>query len=285
MKTMNVHSPAALEEALALKAEHGENLRPLAGGTDLVPGIRAGTVSAGGLLDLNRIPNLGRIQEDRDEVYLGPLVTHAALADSPVVRTHLPILAEASASVGAVQIRNLGTLGGNLVNASPAADSIPPLWVLGASCELQNTSGKREISIEEFFTGPGETVMKPDEIMVGIRVRKAPSGARWFYLKLGQRRAMAIAKVSVALLAQCRETLRDVRIALGAVAPTVVGAPETAAFLEGRRPDEATIREAARMVQTECTPIADVRSTARYRCQMVGVLLARGLRSLSGRRI
>lgn len=280
MTIADVYRPKTLEDALALKAEHGEALRALAGGTDVISGVRAGTLRADALLDLGLVDELAEIEELSDEVRIGSGVTHARVAESGAVRARLAILAEASASVGSAQIRNRGTIGGNVVNASPAADSVPPLWVLGATCELRSAAGRREVPIETFFTGPGLTVLGPDELLTGVRVRKAPSNARWFYRKLGQRLAMVIAKVSVAFLAVPEgHVLRDVRIALGAVAPTVVGAPETARLLEGRRLDDRTVREAARRVTSEVQPISDVRSTAEYRREMAGVLLARGLRS------
>jgi len=281
MRTPHVYAPGTLREALELKATEGRALWVLGGGTDLVPGIRAGTSSAERLLDLSRIPDLDRIEDRADEIGIGPRVTHAMLADSPVAREHAPILAEACGSVGSVQIRNLGTVAGNLANASPAADSIPPLHVLRATCVLESRAGRREVAVEEFCTGPGETCAAADEVLTEIRIPKTPPGALWFYRKLGQRLAMAIAKVSVAFLGLERGgVLEDVCIALGAVAPTVVGAPATARFLQGKRLDRATIAKAGRLAEAEARPITDVRSTADYRRRMVGVLLSKGLREL-----
>ncbi len=287
MRIPEVRAPGTIDEALALKAEHGRTLQPLAGGTDLVPAIRRGICTAGALLDLSRLDDLRTIREDESEIFIGAMATHAAVAESEAVRTHLPVLAAACGSMGCAQIRNLGTIGGNLCNASPAADSIPPLIVLGATCEVRNVRGSRNLSLCEYCTGPGLTCLSADELLIGIRIEKpaarpdpAPR-SRGFYLKLGQRRAMAIAKVSVAFLAREEDgVLSDVRIALGAVAPTVCGAPETVAVLEGRTLDRRTIEKAAETVRTECRPIADVRSTIEYRREMVGTLLAQGLRSL-----
>jgi CO/xanthine dehydrogenase FAD-binding subunit len=281
MRTVETLSPRTLEEALALKAEYEEGVLFLAGGTDVIPGIRSGGYKAERLLDLSHIAGLDQVLERGSEIHIGPLVTHAALENSSLVRTHLPILGAACGSIGSVQIRNRGTIGGNLNHASPAADTIPALQLLGAICEIRSSEGDRIVRMDGYCTCPGGTCLSPSEMLVGVRVQKMPPGARWFYRKLGQRRAMAIAKVSVGFLANDDGgVLRHVRIALGAVAPTVCGAPETAAFLEGKRLDKGVIAEAAGMIRAESRPIADVRSTVEYRRDMVGVLLAQGLRSL-----
>ncbi|MCK4546855.1 MAG: xanthine dehydrogenase family protein subunit M [Candidatus Eisenbacteria sp.] len=279
MRTLEVLAPETLEEALALKAHHGTALLPLAGGTDVIPGIRRGAYGAVALLDLSRIPDLNRIVDDGTEIRIGALATHADVVESAIVGAHIPVLSEACGTVGSVQIRSRGTIGGNLCHASPASDSVPALRVLGSVCEIRSSKGTREIPVGDFCISPGVTRVLPADLLVGIRVPKMRPGSRWFYLKLGQRRAMAIAKVSVAFLAaEDGGVLSDVRISLGAVAPTVCGAPRTAACLEGKKLGETVISEAVEMIQTEAKPIADIRSTEEYRREMVGVLLGRGLR-------
>jgi carbon-monoxide dehydrogenase medium subunit len=198
---------------------------------------------------------------------------------SPLVARHLPSLPQACAVIGGPQIRNRGTLGGNLANASPAADTVPPLYAADAVVEVVSVSARREVPITRFFTGPRRSVLARDEIIVGVRVPRR-EGVRGAFLRLGQRQAQAISKVSVAVALAFKDGRPSfARIALGAVAPTVVRAPRAEEALLAGGAD--ALRRARELVMEEIAPIDDLRSTREYRRQMAGVLLERAVRKAS----
>ncbi|HYU41925.1 MAG TPA: FAD binding domain-containing protein, partial [Vicinamibacteria bacterium] len=198
---------------------------------------------------------------------------------SPLVASAAPALPAACAVIGGPQIRNRGTLGGNLANASPAADTVPPLFVADAIVEVASVSGRRDVPITEFFPGPRQSVLARDELILGVRVPKR-TGVRGAFLRLGQRQAQAISKVSVALAIIFRDGRPDwVRVALGAVAPTVVRARETEKALMAGGWD--ALQRAKDAVRAEVRPIDDLRSTAEYRREMAAVLLERAVRRVA----
>lgn len=272
--------PRTLTELLDLLARHGD-LRPVAGGTDVLVQAKDGRADRAGLLDLTAIAELRGIEERGEEVRIGSGVTHAEMAESDLLARWVPALPAACRCIGGPQIRNRGTLGGNLANGSPAADTVPPLHVADAVVELATANGRRELPVPALASGPKQTVLRPGEVIVAVRVPKR-EGVRGTFLRLGQRQAQAISKVSVAVaLAPCAERPEWVRIALGAVAPTVVRAPRAEQILqEGGLSALAAAREA---VRDEVRPIDDVRSTRDYRREMAAVLLERAVRSLAAR--
>jgi carbon-monoxide dehydrogenase medium subunit len=216
---------------------------------------------------------------------IGSLVKHAALEGSPLVRDGWRIIAEAAHKVGSPQIRNLGTVGGNLCNASPAADSAGPLLVLDAEVVLAGKKKERRVPLPSFFKGPGKTVLGKDEILKEILVPPVPAGSVWAYLKLGRRKSMDLALASTAVLLTLdpkTKICRRARVALGAVAPTPFRAKGTEKFLEGKRLDEAVILEAGERAQEECRPISDIRASAEYRKEMVKVLVGRAIKKSLG---
>lgn len=228
------------------------------------------------LLILENIKTFHRISLRNGRVVLGPLATFAEIAGSPLVRRHAPQLAEAASKAGSVLIRNRGTIGGNIANASPAGDMIPPLFVLSGRIELSSTRGKRYVTAEEFFKGPGFTVLKPSELVTSVSLAK--TGGRGFYLRLAARRALAISKVSVAAdVSLERKKVKKIRIALGAVAPTVVRSFRAEEYLTGKELTEDSITEACYIAKNEAKPITDIRSDSDYRREMVAVLVRRGL--------
>lgn len=268
--------PAGLAPALDLLARHGGRTTIIAGGTDLLVQRDLRKVE-GYLLDVGSIRELRGIAEEDGQIVIGASVTHAEVEASPLIRRHAPTLAAACAEVGGEQIQNRGTIGGNLANASPAADSVPPLYTLRARVILGSREGWREVPIPEFFLGPGRTVRRPTELVTAVRFPKAILRIA-FFLKLGQRSAQTIAKASVALAAAVDSAghLRDVRVSLGSVGPTVIDARGTAAFLEGKAPTKEVILEAGRILQGEARPIDDIRSTQEYRRELVRALLFKG---------
>lgn len=278
------YSITRLDEAIDILAERGERARIVAGATDLIlemeRGVRTGIDT---LIDITRLPNLDQIVLDEDgTIHMGALVTHNACAASNLIVERAFPLARAAWEVGAPQIRNRGTVAGNLITASPANDTITPLMALGAKVTLQSKSGTRVVPLEQFYTGVRRTVMRPDEILVDISFPALQSNQRGTFVKLGLRRAQAISLVNVALVL----TLQDGRvekaaITLGAVAPTIIHAAQAEAYLAGRSLDELSLEEAARLAEQTARPIGDVRSSADYRSEMVRVCTLRGLRQLA----
>ena len=272
-----------IDEVLQGLADCGDRARIVAGATDLIleleRGLRPGIET---LIDITRIPGLDRISLDENEViHLGPLVTHNQCVASKLLREQAFPLAQAAWEVGAPQIRNRGTVAGNLITASPANDTITPLMAMGASVALRSIRGSREIPLSDFYTGVRKTVMSPDEMLVDISFPAIQPDQCGFFLKLGLRRAQAISLVNVAaLLTLEEEIVTNAAITLGAVAPVIVHATQAEKYLIGKKLSEETIAETARLTMDSATPIDDVRGSAAYRREMVRVLTARGLRSL-----
>jgi CO/xanthine dehydrogenase FAD-binding subunit len=275
MKDFQLFSPTELEEALDLLARHHGQIRVLAGGTDLLIRIRDGQVQPEAVLDLTRIPALHFSRKDGTAIEIGPLITHSDVICSPLLNQETPLLVQACRTIGGWQIRNRGTIGGNVCNASPAGDAIPPLSVLAADCTLASKRGRRILPIQAFFHGPGLTALAPDELLVQIRFPSPQPTPLQFFEKIGQRKALAISKVSIAFLGWTdrQDCFKEVRIALGAVAPTVVRAVRTEDYLVGKRPTADVIQTASAMIETEVQPIGDIRSTEQYRREVAGELL------------
>lgn len=275
--------PRSLPEALEMKKSYGDKAKLLAGGTDFLvllkdEKLKAETVmSLSGVRDLNFI----RVEEGRG-VTLGALATHGAVAASPIIRQKLPDLAEACSQVGCVQIQNLATVGGNLCNASPAADAAPPLLLADAMLTLSSTGGERKVSIHDFFLAPRQTVLKPDEILKEIFIPEISGRRGATYLKVGRRRAMEIAIVGVGVAVHLNGSDRIVsecRIAMGSVAPTPVRARRAEAILKNQEITDKLVEDAAEVAAEEARPISDIRAGAEYRLDMIRVLCRRGARA------
>lgn len=278
MKTMEIHSPRTIPEALALLDLLGDGIRVLAGGTDMLVQVLERKKDPCALLNLSYLDELRYIAQDGGTIRIGALTTHREVEKSDIIRRGAGLLAEAAFIVGSPQIKNLGTVGGNVVNASPVADSVPALMVLGAALTLRSLAGERRVPIRGFAAGPGKSLLRPGELLTEISFPALGHDAVSFYERLGQRRLLSIAKVGVAFMAK-REgrRLSGVTIALGAVAPMVIMAPRTAAFLEGKEYSEKIAGEAAGIAERESRAITDIRSTEAYRNKMAGALLVRGL--------
>ncbi len=274
---------ASTDEAIRILAQKGERARIVAGATDLIleleRGVRRGIDT---LVDVTHVEGLNRISIDEDEViHLGPLVTHNAAAASGLIRERAYPLARAAWEVGAPQIRNRATVAGNLITASPANDTITPLMALGASVTLLSRRGERMIPLNEFYTGVRKTVMQADELLVDISFPALKNSQRGTFVKIALRRAQAISVVNAALILDLvRGSVRTASITLGAVAPTIIHAPEAESYLIGKKLTDKVIAEAARLVMEASRPIDDIRASAAYRREMVRVCALRGLRSL-----
>jgi xanthine dehydrogenase iron-sulfur cluster and FAD-binding subunit A len=281
---------SSVGEALQILAQKRERARIVAGATDLIlemeRGVRTGIET---LIDITRIADLERIYLDENNlIHLGPLVTHNQCVASELVSRQAFPLAQAAWEVGAPQIRNRGTIAGNLITASPANDTITPLMALGAKVVLRSAKGERLVPLNEFYTGVRSTVMNPDEMLVDILIPAMSSQQRGMFIKLGLRRAQAISLVNVAVVLtfaadpalEESPRLKKVVITLGSVAPTVVHAQQAEAFLTGRVLDEANLAKAASLAQKAAIPIDDVRSSKDYRQEMVRVGTTRALRAI-----
>jgi carbon-monoxide dehydrogenase medium subunit len=243
------------------------------------------------LIDVTRVSDLDRIVLDgNDVIHLGPLVTHSHCVESKLIIEKALPLAQATIEVGAPQIRNRGTIAGNLITASPANDTITPLVALDAEVVLRSQSAERVIPLRDFYSGVRKTVMKPDEMLVDIRFSALPTNQRGMFIKLGLRKAQAISLVNMTTILTFdgdreisikNRTIRDAAITLGAVAPTIIHAPEAEEYLIGKVLNSDTIETAARLAQKSATPINDVRSSRDYRNEMVRIGVLRALRSIS----
>jgi CO/xanthine dehydrogenase FAD-binding subunit len=279
-----VESPASLADAFRLLADGGLPWRPMAGGTDLLVQI---TGELGPppdrVLDIWGLDELRGITLDGDELVIGALTTYTELRQSALIHELLPALAAASATIGAAQIQNRGTIGGNLGNASPAGDTLPIWLATDAAIVLGGVDGERPVTAASFFTGYRETARRDDELVLRVRVPLLPRRHVRFR-KVGTRRAQAISKVVLAVSWQTGEdgTWQATRVALGSVAATPVRATRSEAALDGRHPVRATADSAVAALEGEIHPIDDVRSTADYRRQVAGRVLRRLLREEGG---
>ena len=285
MKNMwtNYINVSTIEEALHVLEQKGARARIVAGATDLIleleRSVRTGIET---LVDITRLPGLDQISIDEDEIiHLGPLVTHNHCVESRLIRARAYPLARAAWEVGAPQIRNRGTIAGNLITASPANDTITPLMALNASVTLQSTRGTRVVALQDFYKGVRKTVMEPDEMMVDISFPAMKSTARGTFLKLALRRAQAISIVDVAVILDLAgETVKSASITLGAVTPVIVHAREAEKYLAGKPLSDEVFEEAARLAISASRPIDDLRGSAAYRREMVRVCTLRGLKAI-----
>ncbi len=275
------HDPASVGEALDLKKTYGENARILAGGTDLLVLLKKKLLTTDHVISVSRIEALYRISEEDGAIAIGACATMAQLAQSELVREKLPALRAGAQSLGNHLIRNKATVGGNVCNASPAGDSLPALLVYKALVVLESGEEKREVPIEEFFTGPGKTGIRDDEILTCFKIPIPGPDSGAAYLQLGKRKSSEINVVNVASFLRidpAAQTVLDARIALGSVAPTPIRAPQAEGVLKGADISEQLLYDAAEAARSQdCAPIDDFRGTAAYRRAMIGVLTRRTL--------
>lgn len=277
--TFSYHRPDTLPEALALLAANPARLPILAGGTDLVAQWRSGAIDPAGVIDISALEELRQIGEGDGTVSVGALATHARIAGHDLVRRHLPALGEACATIGATQIQNRGTIGGNIMNGSPAGDTLPVLAALDAELLVQNLRGERWIPMRDFFAGYRKTALAPDELLTRVRFPQRGTEECSRFYKIGTRRAQAISKVCLCARANIHHGgIETIAIAVGSVAPTVVRALGTETLVRGHAVTAALIDRARHSLEDEVAPIDDVRSTAAYRRFVAGSLLARFLR-------
>jgi len=275
----NYLEPATIEEAVSLLSKYDGKAKAIAGGTDLLVQIRNKAIKPEYVVDIGYISGLDYINYDEKQgLKIGALTTISAIEKSGKLRQVYPVISQAAGLLGSVAIRNVATIGGNLCNAAPSADTAPALIGLSARARIAGSGGERLVSLEDFFTGPGETVLKAGEMLLEIQVPVPPPDTKGMYLKHG-RSAVDLATVGVAVIMALESggVCRDVKIVLGAVAPTPMRAKKAEEVLRGKKVEPALIEEAARVASGEAQPITDVRASAEYRREMVKVFTRRAI--------
>ena len=281
MKDFEYVAPKTLREAVASMAEKGDKARALAGGTDLIVQMRIKRHQPDRVVDVKFVPELNELSYGpRRGLVIGAAVPcHRIYGDSEVVERY-PGLVDSASIIGGIQIQGRATIGGNLCNSTPSADTIPALIAYSAKCEIVGPNGKRTVPAEDFCTGPGQNVLQPGELLVALHIPPSRKNTGAHYLRFIPRNEMDIAVVGVGAfveLANRRKEFKQVRIALASVAPTPVFAREASDLLVGRGVNDEAIAEVAEAAKAAAKPISDMRGTAEYRIHLVGVLTKRAL--------
>jgi len=285
MKPFGYVAARDAQHAIALLAEHGAAAKILAGGTDLLVELKDTQRPPGIIVDISRAQDLKDIVLSDEGLRIGTLATHSEIMRSAVIRDLCPALIEAAHSIGAVQTRNLGTIGGNLITCVPSMDSGPALIALEALVTVASAKGQRQMPLASLFVGPRKTSLKPGELLIDIVIPKLNLGKPAAFQKFGLRKGQALALVNAAAAfwVDGKGAFAASRIALGAVAPTVMRAPKAEAYLEGRKVTDEAMAEAGRIAATEAKPISDFRASADYRRDLIAVLVQRALANAHAR--
>jgi len=277
----NYKVPNTIEEAIELLWQAGGKAKIIAGGTDLVIGLRNGDLSPQFIIDITKIEDLRKIVEKNGTVSIGAAVTHSEIASSSLVKKYGKVLSDAASEIGSPQIRNMGTIGGNIINASPAADTIPPLMVLNAMGRVVSKEGEREVPLGQLFKGPYKTNLKPHDLLVQITFQKLPPETKSSFVRLARRDAMAIARMSVAIVLQMekrKSRIKDIRISAGSVTPTPQRMSEAETFLKGKSPDEESLQKASLKVSEAMIKRSGIRASTAYKRPVVEALFMRAMR-------
>ncbi len=274
------YEPDSVAEACKVLADAKTEGKIIAGGTDIMVNMKKGLLSPKCLVSLAKIPGLSSVEPITGGIVIGPNLIVAKLIEFDLMRKKFNLLSKAASVLGSPLIRNRATIGGNIVTARPAADLPPPLMAMGARVVLTKKGKERELSLDDFFVGPGQTKIKPGEILTKIIVDDPPPFTGWDYIKLMHRNALEIAIVAVAVritLDSPDGNIKDARVILSAVAAKAIHAVSAEKILIGEKPTEKLFKQAAALASTDCTPITDIRGGAEYRCAMVETLTNRAL--------
>lgn len=274
------HEPENMRSALELMSSLKSNAKIIAGGTDILVNMKKGVISPKYLVSLVKMKELFVLEQRKKGIAIGSHVIVSELAESGLLWKNYSLIAKAASVLGSPLIRNRATIGGNIVTARPAADLPPALMAVGAKVELKGKKGRREVSLDEFFLGPGKTVIRADEILTKIIINELPPFTGGDYMKLGHRKALEIAIVAVAAritLDKPQGIIKNVRIILSAVAPQAIHAVTAEKILLNEKPTEKLIERAATLAMQDCRPITDIRGGAEYRKEIVKVLTKRTL--------
>lgn len=270
--------PTSINEAISLHESYGERAKYIAGGTDVMVKIKEGKISPQYMISLRRLQGLDHIIYEKGELRIGAMVTHRMLELSPVIRKEFPILIDAVENIGSVQIRNVATIGGNIVNAVPSADGAVPLITLGAEVRIIGPKGERAMALEDLFIGPGQTLLKRGEILLEFVVPKLPPHTGAAYWKHARRAAMELPILGVAVLISLDDDMKtctEARIGLGVLAPTPMRAKNAEAILKGKKVDDEILKKAGKAAAQECKARDSVRGKAWYRRDMVELFVQR----------
>jgi aerobic carbon-monoxide dehydrogenase medium subunit len=270
--------PTTVDEAISLLVSHGERARYISGGTDVMAKLKEGKIHPHYLVSLRRLQGLDHIAYKDGELRIGATVTHRMLELSPVIKKHFPILIDAVTNIGSVQIRNVATIGGNIVNAVPSADGAIPLITLGAQVRIRGPKGERSMALEDLFIGPGQTLLETGEILLEFVIPRLQQRTGAAYVKHTRREAMELPLLGVAVLISLAEdmvTCNGARIGLGVLAPTPMRAKNAETLLKGRELTEEVLKKAGKAAAEECKARDSIRGEAWYRRDMVEVLVPR----------
>ncbi len=282
---MNLLTPKDLNEVLELRQNH-PNYTVLAGGTDVCALMNGGFIKPEGLINIWGIGELAEISEDEDHIYIGALTTHTKIVESDLVQKYIPVLAKACQQIGARQIQNRGTIGGNVMNASPAGDTLPVLLAYDVDVEASSIKSSRWIPFTKFYTGYRKTALKESEIVTRFRIKKPETAEKADFIKLGARKAQAVSKIMACFRLRLEgDKISSFHAAFGSVAAIPVRLSKTEAFLKGKKLTSDIIDKASNIAKSEVKPIDDVRSTGEYRKHVTGVLIGRFLNNIGARYI
>lgn len=276
-------APRKIEEALEILSKYGKEIKVIAGGTDLLIQYYDRLYEVNGWLDLKNIKELKDIRINKNKIEIGAMVSHAQLEKSEDIKEYFPILSQAAADIGSPQIRNRGTIGGNIVNASPAGDLLAPLMAYDAQFRLLSIQGEKIVPAEEFFIGPKKTILKPAQLLTQIIL---PLPSEWTYgcwIKIGKRKALIIATITLALVVEMAEdnkTVKDVRTCLGSVAPTPVEIKEIRKKMVGKNFDQLDFNQLGQIVEDKISPIDDIRGTREYRKDVAKNIMINALKEI-----
>ncbi len=277
MRTFDYLKPTSIEDALQLLSLYGEGAKVVAGGTDLMIQCKKRLVSPNCLISLRNVSDLN-FMDHSEGLRIGSAVTHRTLELSAEIKGSFPVLHDAVSNLGSVQVRNSGTIGGNLCNAAPSADTAPPMLVLDAEAKIVSAEGERRVPLTQFFKGPGRTILKPGEIVTEFLVPPPLPNTGMAYSKHTRRQAMDLPILGVAVLLSFEADLKTcvrARIGLGVAAPTPMRAEKAEAFLEGKIIDDASLGKAGKIAAEEASPRTTIRGSEWYRRDMIGVLVKR----------
>ena len=263
----NYLRPDCVTECLDILSQHGTETAILAGGTDVMISLRAGAKKPRIILDISRLPETRLVEPHGETVRVGSTLTYSELIDHPIIKNEFPALCAAMGCVGSLQIRNVGTLGGNIANSSPAADSIPPMMLRDAEIIIQKKGSSRIQKLEKLIVGAYSNTLEPDELITGIILRKIKKGYRESYQRIGRRKSLSIARINAAILGRLNDSgvIEDARISVGSVAPSPMRMTNVESHLKGRKPELKTILEASRMIAQEIIDLVGVRHSTEYK--------------------
>ena len=276
-------APQKIEEALEILSQYGKEIKVIAGGTDLLVQYYDRLYEVCSWLDLKNIKELKDIRINKNQMEIGAMVTHAQLEKSEDIKKYFPVLSQAAADIGSPQIRNRGTIGGNIVNASPAGDLLAPLMAYDAQFRLLSIQGEKIVSAEDFFLGPKKTILEPAQLLTRIILPLPSERTYGCWIKIGKRKALIIATITLALVVEMAEdnkTVKDVRTCLGSVAPTPIEIKEVKKKMAGKKFDQLDFTELGQIVEDKISPIDDIRGTREYRKDVAKKIMINALEEI-----